>query len=109
MHPRFSDRIDIRRPEETRNPGQRTGGWKCWQRVCVRCRICPPSRIAGLTPSATSGARRSWPDLFCTTDRCPAIVGTSLVYFGRMHATLEYTQLLAPVLGALTDRALAGG
>lgn len=37
------------------------------------------------------------------------IVGKSLVYFGRMHATLEYAQLLAPVLGALAGRALAGG
>jgi hypothetical protein len=48
-------------------------------------------------------------DLFCTTDRCPVIVGNSLVYLDRYHVTLEYAQLLAPILGALADRALAGG
>jgi hypothetical protein len=47
--------------------------------------------------------------LFCTTDRCPAIIGNSLLYFDRNHVTLEYSRLLAPVLGALTDRALASG
>lgn len=46
-------------------------------------------------------------DLFCTADRCPVIVGNTLVYFDRMHATLEYAQLLSPVLGAFVDRALA--
>jgi peptidoglycan/LPS O-acetylase OafA/YrhL len=45
--------------------------------------------------------------LFCTTDRCPAIIGNSLLYFDRNHVTLEYSRLLAPVLGALTDRVLA--
>jgi len=47
--------------------------------------------------------------LFCTAERCPAIVGNSLVYFDRKHVTLEYAGLLAPVLGALADRALVGG
>lgn len=47
--------------------------------------------------------------LFCTTERCPVIVGNSLVYFDRKHATLEYAELLAPVLGVLADRALAPG
>ncbi len=45
--------------------------------------------------------------LFCTAVTCPAIVGNNLVYFDWMHVTLEYAQLLAPVLGALADRALA--
>jgi len=48
-------------------------------------------------------------ELFCTTDRCPVIVGNTLVYFDWEHLTLEYSRLLAPVIGALADRALAHG
>ncbi len=48
-------------------------------------------------------------DMFCTTDRCPVIVGNTLVYFNENHITLEYSRLLAPVIGALADRALASG
>ena len=47
--------------------------------------------------------------LFCTAERCPVIVGNTLVYFNRGHITLEYSRLLAPVLGAVADRALVGG
>ena len=45
--------------------------------------------------------------LFCTMERCPVIVGNTLVYFDWSHLTREYSQLLAPVLRALADRALA--
>ena len=48
-------------------------------------------------------------ELFCTADRCPVIVGNTLVYFDESHLTLEYSRLLAPVIGALADRALAHG
>jgi hypothetical protein len=48
-------------------------------------------------------------ELFCTADRCPVIVGNTLVYFDWEHLTLEYSRLLAPVIGALADRALAHG
>jgi peptidoglycan/LPS O-acetylase OafA/YrhL len=48
-------------------------------------------------------------ELFCTTDRCPAIVGNTLVYIDEEHLTLEYSRLLAPAIGALADRALAHG
>jgi hypothetical protein len=48
-------------------------------------------------------------DLFCTTDRCPVIVGNTLVYLDKNHLTIEYVRSLAPVLGALADRALAHG
>ncbi|CNK18653.1 transmembrane acyltransferase [Mycobacterium tuberculosis] len=48
-------------------------------------------------------------DLFCTADRCPVIVGNTLVYLDWRHVTFEYSRLLAPVLGALADRALAHG
>ncbi|WP_179475820.1 acyltransferase family protein [Mycolicibacterium vinylchloridicum] len=48
-------------------------------------------------------------DLFCTADRCPVIVGDTLVYFDWAHMTLEYSRALGPVIGALADRALAEG
>ncbi len=48
-------------------------------------------------------------DLFCTTNRCPVIVGNTLVYLDKNHLTIEYSRLLAPVIGALADRALAHG
>lgn len=47
--------------------------------------------------------------LFCapTPGRCPVIVGNTMVYFDAGHITSEYSQLLAPAMGALSDRALA--
>jgi hypothetical protein len=48
-------------------------------------------------------------ELFCTADRCPVIVGNTLVYFDNVHLTREYARLLTPVVGALADRALAHG
>ncbi len=47
--------------------------------------------------------------LFCTADRCPLIVGNTLVFRDDNHVTTEYAQALAPVMGALADRALANG
>ncbi|WP_435405782.1 acyltransferase family protein [Mycolicibacterium parafortuitum] len=46
-------------------------------------------------------------DLFCTTDRCPVIVGNTLVYFDSNHLTLAYSRHLAPAMGTLADRVLA--
>jgi SGNH domain (fused to AT3 domains) len=48
-------------------------------------------------------------DLFCTADRCPVIVGNTLIYVDSSHLTFEYSRLLAPVMGSLADRALAHG
>ena len=48
-------------------------------------------------------------ELFCAADRCPVIVGNTMVYMDEAHVTLEYSRLLAPVIGALADRALASG
>jgi hypothetical protein len=48
-------------------------------------------------------------ELFCTANRCPAIVGNTMVYFDAGHLTREYSQLLAPAMGALADSALAHG
>ncbi|WP_431230981.1 acyltransferase family protein [Mycolicibacterium psychrotolerans] len=47
--------------------------------------------------------------LFCTPDVCPPIVGNTLVYSDKNHITLQYARVLAPVIGALTDRTLARG
>jgi peptidoglycan/LPS O-acetylase OafA/YrhL len=46
-------------------------------------------------------------ELFCTTGRCPAIVGNTLIYRDENHVTDEYSRLLAPVLAALAERTLA--
>nr|WP_255396633.1 acyltransferase family protein [Mycobacterium sp. E3198] len=48
-------------------------------------------------------------ELFCAAERCPAIVGNTLAYRDQDHVTFEYSQQLAPVVGALVDRALANG
>jgi peptidoglycan/LPS O-acetylase OafA/YrhL len=48
-------------------------------------------------------------ELFCTADRCPVVVGNTLVYQDAGHLTIEYCRLLAPAIGALADRTLAQG
>jgi hypothetical protein len=66
----------------------------------------------GAERAATAGGGGQYADLtdlFCTPDRCPVIVGNALVFRDDNHVTTEYAQLLAPVMGALADRALAGG
>jgi len=60
-------------------------------------RSCPSDRVPDLT------------ELFCTTDRCPVIVGDTLVYSDQRHVTAEYAGALAPAVGALADRSLATG
>ncbi|OBH91781.1 acyltransferase family protein [Mycobacterium sp. E2733] len=79
---------------------------------------CAPSRSAAVDDdgiaaerAATTGAGGQYADLtdlFCTPDHCPMIVGNTLVFRDDNHVTTEYAQLLAPVMGALADRALAG-
>jgi peptidoglycan/LPS O-acetylase OafA/YrhL len=80
---------------------------------------CTPSRstavnhtgIAAESAATTSGGGQyaDTTELFCTADRCPVIVGNTLVYLDENHLTLEYSRRLAPVIGALADRALAHG
>jgi peptidoglycan/LPS O-acetylase OafA/YrhL len=48
-------------------------------------------------------------DLFCAGERCPVIVASTLVYLDWTHLTFEHSRRLAPVMGALADRALANG
>jgi peptidoglycan/LPS O-acetylase OafA/YrhL len=59
--------------------------------------------------TAGGGQYADLTELFCTADRCPVIVGNSLVYFDMSHLTLEYSRLLAPVIAAVADRTLAHG
>lgn len=79
---------------------------------------CAPARSAVHTDgidaerAATTGAGGQYvdlTDLFCTPDGCPPIVGNTLVFRDDNHITTEYAQLLAPVMGALADRALTRG
>jgi peptidoglycan/LPS O-acetylase OafA/YrhL len=79
---------------------------------------CSPPRSTAVNESgiaaesaatkAGGGQYADFTKLFCTADRCPVIVGNTLVYFDQSHLTFEYSRLLAPVIGALADRALAG-
>ncbi len=79
--------------------------------------VCTPKRSAAVDANGINAERAATvagggqysdlSDLFCTAARCAVIVGNNLVYFDRYHLTLEYSRTLAPVMGALADRALA--
>ena len=78
---------------------------------------CASTRSAALDASgiateeqATSAAGGQYADLselFCTTNRCPSIVGNDLVFRDDNHVTVTYAQRLAPVLGAFAEQAIA--
>jgi peptidoglycan/LPS O-acetylase OafA/YrhL len=80
---------------------------------------CAPPRSVALNnigiaaeQTATTGGGGHYADLtdlFCTSDRCPVIVGNTLVFRDDNHVTTEYAQLLAPVMGALADRTVTDG
>jgi hypothetical protein len=80
---------------------------------------CAPARSAATNgdgiaaeqaaTAAGGGHYADLTDLFCTPDRCPVIVGNTLVFRDDNHVTTEYAQLLAPVIGALADRAMSDG
>ncbi len=82
-------------------------------------RACAPRRSSAVNQpgvAAETAATRAGgghyadlTDLFCTSSRCPVIVGNLLVYLDSNHLTLEYSRLLAPAIAALADRALASG
>jgi len=67
------------------------------------------SGIAAESAATTAAGGRyvDLSDLFCGAERCPVVVGNTLVYFDWSHLTFEYSRQLAPVLEALADRALA--
>ncbi|BCI50855.1 acyltransferase [Mycolicibacterium litorale] len=55
---------------------------------------------------AAGGSYADLTDLFCTTQRCPVIVGNTLVYRDDNHITGEYARWLAPVIGDVAERTL---
>ncbi len=62
---------------------------------------------AEATATAAGGGQYiSFTDLFCTADRCPTIVGNTLVFRDDNHVTTQYAQVLAPVLTAPVAGAL---
>ena len=81
--------------------------------------VCSPRRSTAVNQSgieaearatqAGGGQYADLTELFCTAVRCPVIVGNTMVYLDMSHLTLEYSRLLAPVIGTLADRALAQG
>ena len=77
----------------------------------VRSAAVDQSGIAAEDAATTAGGGHyaDLTELFCTADRCPVIVGNTLVFFDRYHLTLEYSRALAPAMAALADRTLALG
>jgi peptidoglycan/LPS O-acetylase OafA/YrhL len=66
-----------------------------------------PGIAAETAATQAAGARYAdVTDLFCTADRCPVIVGNTMVYQDYNHLTIEYSRLLAPAIGPLADRVL---
>jgi peptidoglycan/LPS O-acetylase OafA/YrhL len=97
---------------------------RSWVPTCLSGHLddataCAPPRLVAVNANgiaaertATTGAGGHYADLsdlFCTPERCPMIVGNTLVFRDDNHVTTEYAQLLAPVMGALADRAVANG
>lgn len=76
-----------------------------------RSKAVNESGIAAESAAAEAGGGQyvDVTDLFCTAERCPVVVGNTLVYFDWTHVTSQYSRQLAPVVGALADRALAEG
>jgi hypothetical protein len=78
---------------------------------------CSPPRVdavndAGISAesavvSAAGGQYADLTALFCTSERCPVIVGNNLVYRDDNHVTIEYAQALGPLFGASVDRELS--
>ena len=69
--------------------------------VALTTTVLPPKRPR-LRPGGGKYADLS--ELFCTAERCPVIVGNTLVYRDDNHVTIEYAQVLAELLdGALAS------
>jgi hypothetical protein len=100
-------------------PGPHTNVPICLSGNLDDATACAPTRSAavdqsGITDEAAAitaggGQYADLSDLFCTAQRCPVIVGNTLVYMDVSHLSIPYSQQLAPAIGALTDRALARG
>ena len=78
---------------------------------------CSPTRSDGLNDAgiaaeaaataAGGGQYAELSELFCTADRCPVIVGNTLVFRDDNHVTIEYAQVLAPLLAERVEKALS--
>jgi len=97
---------------------------RSWVPTCLSGHLddataCAPPRLVAVNANgiaaeqtAVTGAGSHYADLsdlFCTPERCPMIVGNTLVFRDDNHVTTEYAQLLAPVMGVLADRAVTNG
>ena len=78
---------------------------------------CAPTRAEGLNAggiaaeaaatAAGGGQYMELSELFCTSDRCPVVVGNTLVYRDDNHITTEYARVLAPLVTEMIERAPA--
>lgn len=78
---------------------------------------CAPSRSIAVNDSgiaaeaaavqAGGGQYARLDQYFCTDQRCPVIIGNTLVFRDDNHITAEYAQLLSPVMTRLAESALA--
>ncbi len=78
---------------------------------------CSPARSDGLNDggiaaeaaatAAGGGQYAELSDLFCTADRCPVIVGNTLVFRDDNHVTIEYAKVLGPLLAESVERAFS--
>jgi SGNH domain-containing protein len=57
--------------------------------------------------AAGGGDYRDLSAYFCTAERCPVIVGNTLVFRDDNHITIEYARLLGPILADAVGAALA--
>ncbi len=100
-------------------PAQRTVVPICLSDHLDDATACAPPRSTAVNQAGIAAERAATmagggryadlTELFCAADRCPVIVGNTLVYFDRIHLTIEYARALAPAMGALADRTLARG
>lgn len=58
--------------------------------------------------AANGGQYANTVDLFCSGERCPAVVSNTMVFYDASHISRAYSLAMGPVIGALIDRALAG-
>jgi peptidoglycan/LPS O-acetylase OafA/YrhL len=75
---------------------------------------CAPTRFEGVNDggiaaeaaaTATGGGQYlELSDLFCTSDRCPVVVGNTLVFRDDNHITTEYARVLAPLVTEMIER-----
>ena len=78
---------------------------------------CAPTRAEGLNDggiaaeaaatAAGGGQYVELSELFCTSDRCPVVVGNTLVYRDDNHITTEYARVLAPLVTEMIEQAPA--